>query len=72
MGISVGGMGVNEGITITVGGTSVSVDVADTGVFDELHPTRDRRKKNIRMANRDFSFILYSSNQERVALNCCS
>jgi hypothetical protein len=61
VGISVGGMRVTEGITFKVGGISVRVEVADTGVTGELHPTRDRRKKIIRMANRDFDFILYSS-----------
>jgi hypothetical protein len=72
VGVSVGGMGVAEGITIKVGGTIEGVEVAGMGVTTELHPARERRKNVIRMGNRDFDFILCSSDQEQVPLVSCS
>jgi len=69
VGISVGGMGVAEGITIKVVGTKLGVEVTGMGFPSELHPARDGRNNSIRIGNRDFDFNLSSCDQDRSFLN---
>jgi len=66
VGVSVGGMGVADGSTVSVGGMGVSVVVAGRLAEGELQLIRDMRIISPGMGKMDFNFTITSCYQEQV------